>query len=256
MRLEKYYFDGVSADGKLFICYSAVLHVGFIKIPYTSVMYHCDDKTIEKHKFKKELVLESSDRVSLIADSLDFFGLWMKKGAEIDKILYSDNYGRDFVNWNVISDAAEGTVQAHGTEYKINGYLEKITIQMPGLKLPIKRLLWGRWISDDLTRSIVWIVWQDKEGNYLVKNAWDNGNLCEVEDFDLDHIYFDSVKLDITKLGSIRNAEVTESVPLLKGKLQKLLPSSFKNIMENKYIGEAELDGLKGKVIYEEVIWH
>ncbi len=255
MKLDKYYFDGISEDGRVFIAYSAKLSIGKIKIPYSSIIYHFNGKTIEHHHFTKDRVLQNNNAVHWINNKLNINGKWHLKGNPITASFYEDNAGKDYIKWHVLSGLSKAELRLQNKSYHLSGYLEKISVSMPMLKLPIKRLLWGRWINHDRTRYIVWIIWEDEHGNSIENRVWDNGTEYSASSYSMKEIAFENKVLEIEQISAIRTAEVADSVIDKKKILQKFLPKTFKHIMEHKYYAHGRIDNDSGTIIYEEVLW-
>ncbi len=253
MRLDKYYFDGISADGDIFICYSAVLQIGYLKIPYSSVIYHHENKTLEKQSFRKDQLVRSENQLHWESTGIKASGSWELGNNQISAELYSDDQNNS-ITWQVLAGATEANLEIFDRSYSLTGYAEKLEVDMPLLKLPIKRLLWGRWISDISNRSIVWVIWEDTNGNTAVSRLWENTTEYPVTDYSLEQIVFENGELNITKVSDIRAGNVDDTVKIKKI-FKAFLPSSFKNIMERKYYGIGDIAGETGKVIYEEVCW-
>ncbi len=253
MRLTKYYFDGVSEDGDVFICYSATLSIGFVKIPYSSVIYHRKNRTIERSSFTRDVVIKDTEKIQWISEKLNAKGSWALGGDAFLCELYKDKNDH-FIRWQLLNASSTANVTFEKKRYHLNGYVEKIELSMPLLKLPVKRLLWGRWISSTSDRYIVWIIWEDENDNTSLNKLWSNEKVYSASEYSLDRITFDNKTLTITKMGDIRVEDVNKSV--IKSRLlNKMLPSSFKNIVERKYYGKGVIEDDVGSVIYEEVIW-
>ncbi len=249
MKLEKYYFDGMTEDNEIFICYHAFLTCAFFKIPYISSIYKIGDVSSENHHFSKGNLKSDTNKIDIELDKFAISGQWELGGAKAFSELYKDK--NHYIQWRLISGGSPAKIIVNGKTFHMLGYCERIDINMPLLKLPIKRLLWGRWIGKNSKRCVTWIIW---DGKIRINKIWDNSLEFVVEKYEDDKIFFNDKVLEIKRLGDIRQGNVDDS--LLKSNfIKKLLPSSFKNIMEKKYYGEAMLDGENGKVIYEEVVW-
>ena len=64
------------------------------------------------------------------------------------------------ITWECIAPSARARFSRGGTSRWGAGYAERITMTLPPWDLRIDELRWGRWMSDDLTVSLVWIDWR------------------------------------------------------------------------------------------------
>ncbi|RPJ73483.1 MAG: hypothetical protein EHM24_07870 [Acidobacteria bacterium] len=73
------------------------------------------------------------------------------------------------MSWRCEAPAARMLVHL-GREVAIEGagYAERLELRLPPWRLPIDELRWGRWISDEGCRSVVWIDWRGAEPQTLV----------------------------------------------------------------------------------------
>ena len=62
-------------------------------------------------------------------------------------------------------------------------------------------------------------------------------------------------EIEIMNKKSIRDEIVSRSILGRKDIFSFLLPKKLRNIDEKKYFSEGIMDGKKGKILYEEVIW-
>ena len=73
------------------------------------------------------------------------------------------------VTWRCEAPAARTIVRLSGeTTIEGTGYAERLELRLPPWRLPIDELRWGRWISDQGGRSVVWIDWQGAEAQTRV----------------------------------------------------------------------------------------
>jgi hypothetical protein len=72
--------------------------------------------------------------------------------------LLDDARGR--VRWECFAPSARTRFVREGAAADGAGYAERMTMTVVPWELPIEELRWGRWMSDDASRSLVWIDWQ------------------------------------------------------------------------------------------------
>lgn len=78
------------------------------------------------------------------------------------------------VSWTCVAPAARATVRLDDAVIRGTGYAEVIELRTPPWKIGLQQLRWGRWISDDAARSVVWIAWKgdaDRRWVFLDDNA-------------------------------------------------------------------------------------
>ncbi|MBF1336362.1 MAG: hypothetical protein HXM48_03095 [Leptotrichia sp.] len=122
-------------------------------------------------------------------------------------------------------------------------------------KLPFTELKWGRWISDTDNEAVTWISWSGIKNENISRiwgeNYTENSEIIYTD----DEIRLGNRKIEIRNKKRIRDEIVSRSILGRKDIFSFLLPKKLRNIDEKKYFSEGIMDGKKGKILYEEVIW-
>jgi hypothetical protein len=190
--LEKWYLDCVSDTGQTAICYSAKLGWNSLAISYAGILSF-DGR--QEPLFRTSLLREkqphaTTDGIRWESAGLSCSGFWQPLPAKglLPITLYHDDIGS--LTWHCSQPLSKASVRTRDLEYTGLGYAEQIVMTIAPWKLPIKELLWGRFLSDNA--YVVWIEWRGPHpmtavyvNNVKVENAvvsefaltWDGGSL-------------------------------------------------------------------------------
>lgn len=251
MRLKKYYFDLISPDGTAMIVYSAQMQIGPINIPYGAVLLQRHgENLLEFQRLSEAELVMHNDVIQVEHLGLSLHGTWEDGASLRPQVLYNSSDG--MIRWECISLNARAEVHHGGDSYQGTGYVECTQITVPLWRLPMDKLYWGRWISDDASTGVTWIRWEggfplsmaiNEKGERFPASPMENGmRLGETE-----LLWNDKVVL--------RAGDVSDSVLGRLNALGGLLPSRIRKMRENKYVASATLGDRHGSLIFEEVTW-
>jgi hypothetical protein len=159
--LTKWYLDSVDAGGRAAILYSTALTWGRARVGWHGVSI-CETDQRVAHRTSvapTPLPEREGDRLSWRADAV---------GCEVDcrptvspfaqRLL---ERGDEFLEWRCEAPAARVNVTLTDAPPLFGvGYAECLSLTVLPWRLPIEDMRWGRWVSDDATRSLVWIDWK------------------------------------------------------------------------------------------------
>lgn len=169
--LTKWYLDVVSADGRVAIAYWAALQAGAV-----SLQWHCLSQFAPGESPREQTSLHHAAEPQCVAHHLQadnphlewnaVYG--QRGGAPPIALLDSPDGG---ITWQCHA-AADARFRAGAEVLDGTGYVERLQLTLPPWRIPIDELRWGRWISDDLSRSTVWIDWRGPEPRrWVIENG-------------------------------------------------------------------------------------
>ena len=255
MRLLKYYFDCHIEDGEaVIIGCSASLKLGIITIPYSCIIYKKKSEPLfQKQSLFRGNMTEGKRSILWENSKLAFEGIWeggTDTGAQ--ELFFSKN---GYIKWHCTNNGADVKINWNGKEYTGKGYAEYVDVTLSLWKLPFTELKWGRWISDTDNEAVTWIGWSGIKDENISRiwgeNYTENSEIIYTD----DEIRLGNRKIEIMNKKSIRDEIVSRSILGRKDIFSFLLPKKLRNIDEKKYFSEGIMDGKKGKILYEEVIW-
>lgn len=252
--LQKWYFDCVGPHGKVFIGYAAKLRLYLISLNYGCTITVKNGKSEQKQSFSFGKLKENKECLEWSNNSLGLNGKWIGKNGTNKNILYQGKEGK--IVWQCLKPNASVLINQDGKIIEGVGYVEKLYITVPPWKLPFEELRWGRFISNNKKKYLIWIDWKGE----LSKNwIWTEKEISSgiIKD---NTISTKKQKLILYDSKAIRLGKVSDS---LLGKLKflsNLFPKKMSNIDERKYLNSGDLflkDGSKisGSSINEIVKW-
>lgn len=253
--LEKWYMDAIDEKGRAFIGYSARLRWKSISLSYNNYTYLDTNGSLPEVK--------SSFSVKSFPEYSDDKLRWTFKNATVEsnridpsfgQILLKDQNGE--INWECSLPKALMKMQlGEKTVLSGLGYAEKIYISILPWKIPIEKLHWGRYLSQEDT--IVWIRWEGPTEKNLV---FHNGKIATVHLIDQNIVQFGDYTLQLQNSLPIRKGTVMQTVFSKFPAIAKLFPSVIKQLQENKWVSDGILkksDKIisQSKAIHEFVVW-
>lgn len=151
--------DCVADNGDVFIGYTATLRRGGVALSYSSILLHPAGDTPRTATSLRTVRAPVVDKSTIRWNSrpLGIAGTWQALDAPVERTLLTSDTGS--IQWHCLQPRARSTVVLKdGTRVAGLGYVEYLTVSVPLLRLPIRELRWGRFLSE--TDSMVWIDWQ------------------------------------------------------------------------------------------------
>ncbi len=165
--LKKWYFDCTTEDGRVLICYAALLHWRAFKVGYVSYIYV--DGTGERHHMNKLKTVqepEIEDKTIRWHDSsLDLSGSWHSAAPPIRTRLHDTDEG--YLDWHCMQPAAQCSIRL-GNDPNLSGwgYVECLEMTLPPWKMDFNELRWGRFTQANT--PLVWIELRGKLNRFWV----------------------------------------------------------------------------------------
>src|SRR5450759_2821268 len=147
-RLDKWYFDCVSADLAVLIGYAAKLKYGPIDISYGARITKTTDGPLsQRQSLSFGRVDEEPDCIRWSKYALRVAGTWIG-GRRFESTVLVD--GADgSIEWQCLGANSEVSVRVGGEAIEGLGYAERISVTIPPWRLPFRELRWGRYIGED-----------------------------------------------------------------------------------------------------------
>jgi hypothetical protein len=242
--LTKWYLDSVDAGGRSAILYSTALDWGRARVGWHGVsICEPDQRTTHRTSVRQTPMPErAGGHLVWRADPL---------GCTVDcrpsilpfaqRLLDRDD---GFLDWRCEAPAARVDVTLTDAPPLFGiGYAECLSLTCLPWRLPIEELRWGRWVSDDGTRSLVWIDWK---GPLPRTDAYLDGRPAPSPLVGDRDVQAGGVSLTMAPRRSLYSRSLGSMLAGL-GPALKLLPTSWRELEDAKWICRARLDGPGGR---------
>ena len=147
--------------------------------------------------------------------------------------------GRGIVDWTCEAGAARTSVALGGCSVEGLGYAERLLLTVAPWRLPIDEMRWGRWISADGRRSVVWIDWRGPEPATAVFVDGVRQPRAVVTD---DRVTADRLVLTLSSPRVLHARSIGDIVGRIRP-LRALVPASWLAVEDRKCLSEGALDG-------------
>jgi hypothetical protein len=256
-RLEKYYLDAVDERGRWLICYSARLDLGPFSLSYADCRHASSLKAAHTGPMLGDVrdPLVSVESLTWHQPGLGIEGRWTRRTPPRTVRLFEEGSGA--VDWCCLQPSADATIGTQsGAELQGLGYCERLLLTLPPWRLGLKRLRWGRFVSQ--THSLVWISWQGANPLSLV--LWNGTRLSGTTHISDDRIFAEDVTLSISPVEIIHDRFPLREVFSRLPRLQTLAPQSLRQLHEVKRLARGRFDtpgngSCEGWIIDETVDW-
>lgn len=260
-RLSKWYFDGISEDGRVLIAYSARLQWGGFSVPYSSYLYLPPQGPCRvKSRFSAvSEPQEDGRRITWEDGGFRLQGTWEGQAPPLEATLFESEEGS--VQWHCRQPAARCRILL-GDEAPLEGwgYAERLDMSIPPWKLGFQTLRWGRFAHPEA--PLVWIDWSGPvnrqwvfDGRERVGHAVVHDAYVELPPVNKRLVLKDPVVLEET----LKIREVVGSLLRWLPGFDGVAPLAFLNAREVKWrsAGRLVVDGTvrqSGWVIHERIV--
>jgi hypothetical protein len=242
--LTKWYLDSVDAGGRSAVLYSTALTWGRARVGWHGVsICEADQRVTHRASVRPTPLPErDGDRLAWRADPL---------GCAVDcrpsvppfalRLLDRDD---GCLEWRCEAPAARVDVTLADAPSLFGvGYAECLSLTFLPWRLPIDEMRWGRWVSDDGARSLVWIDWK---GPHPRTDAYLDGRPVPspvIGDRDVQAV---GIRLTMAPRRQLYSRSLGSTLAGL-GPVLKLLPASWRELEDAKWICRARLDEPGGR---------
>lgn len=154
--LKKWYFDGVSEDGRALICYSAVMSWRMLSVQYASYLYlDANGQAHSESRYRDApLPVTDGDIIRWEDTKLHIKGEWRSAAAPVRTKLHDSEEG--YLDWHCHQPAAHCHIQLRDEPPVTGfGYVECLEMTIPPWKMGFSELRWGRFAHPE--SPVVWI---------------------------------------------------------------------------------------------------
>jgi hypothetical protein len=254
-QLTKWYFDCVSDSGDALIVYCAHLRWRRLGLHYSSALLSLHDRVSSRSSVRRFATpMETKAAMELKLSSIGVAGSWHSMQPPIRRTILDGPQGS--IEWCCLQPKAQVDVTVRGDTLAGLGYAECLRLTVPPWDLPLTRLQWGRFLSQD--HCLIWIDWQGSHKHRFVVH---NGKECAVVGLSEREITLDQrgrLHLDCGK--SLREGQLGDTVLRATPTLRRFFPGSMFGIRERKWRsrGRLQLGGKEvfGWAIHEVVDWN
>jgi len=171
--LRKWYLDVVDPAGRSVILYWSALEWGPLNVRWHAATLHAPGaapRHVSSLAAAPEPVVHRGE-ITWRAEAIGCEALARPTMPAVGAVLLP---GRGpspdaRVTWRCEAPAARTVVRLAGEPIVEGaGYAEQLELRLPPWRLPLDQLRWGRWISNQGDRSLVWIDWQGPEAHTRV----------------------------------------------------------------------------------------
>jgi hypothetical protein len=236
--LVKWYLDCVDDDGRSAILYSSTLTWGPASVSWHGISLHEPGRAAVHRSSLASIPLPERQGADLVwrAPPLGCTVVCTPALAPIARRLIDRPEGA--VDWRCEMPAASIAVALPDRPTLAgHGYAERLEMTVLPWRLPIDELRWGRWISDDGGRSLVWIDWtgpQPRTDVYLDGQPRAGATVAR------DRVETGGASLDLSDRRALHSRPVASALNGLSPILSRL-PSAWRRVEDAKWISRARL---------------
>lgn len=237
-RLQKWYLDAVTEDGRTFLGYSVTIRWWLLSLRYFSYLTVDANARVHQYSCYRQVgrPVATDNKICWKAPGLD--GTWLKSETGMHEKLLEQPQG--VIDWHCMMPSAQALVHVAGHE-PINGtgYVEWMEMTMLPWEMPIRQLHWGRFHSMEAT--VIWIRWvSETEPRTLV---FHNGARYDHAMIDQQDVRFGEYRLALSDPTTIRTGRIGSTVLSGLGWQRKLIPSFVHRLHETKWRSRGSLHG-------------
>ncbi len=241
--VSKWFMDCVSEEGTCIIAYAAEMRKKGIVIPYKSLLISEPGKeAVIKTKFKTSKWPQlKGECIQWDDESLGIKGHWKQKGSSLKSRLYDSEKGK--LDWHCYQSSSSANIGLNNQlDLKGYGYIEHLSLTIEPWKLKIKKLRWGRFISDNIN-----LVWIDFTGAQAQRWVWHNGDYVVASVLNDEEIIIPTMELKLKlKLERIlerghKMLKVARGILQFISGFNKQIPDLFLKTNETKWLSKGTL---------------
>ncbi len=257
--LTKWYADVVSADGDVFMGYSAQLRWPPVSVSYESAL-ECDGFSVPNSRtsFRRgrpPVVDAASGILQWNSARLKFSGTWIPLCEPVIDNLLSTDDGE--IIWSChIPSATVSLRTEEGHTMTGLGYAEHLSMSLPPWRLPIQELRWGRFLAGE--EAIVWIDW---DGSVPKRIGFRNGKPVRFDSLDDRELRLeDGARLILDQRRTLRAGELGSNVLRSLPGIERFAATKMLAAHETKWLSEGVFsrhgaNDCRGWAIHEAVRW-
>jgi len=240
--LEKWYMDVVSPEGDAAILYHARISIGAVRIRYRSALLAPRDAPTRSIRLVTRGAEPRVDAAGAEYRVGSISGLWARRGEPARARL--DDGPDGTIDWEAVVPAADAEIRIGNTHIRGTGYVERLTMSVPPWRFRFRELRWGRFIGR--RAWLTWIDWRHGPGGE--RRTWiatehalhRSGHVTETE------VARDIARLRLEPERTLHDAPLGDTLGSLATLVRPLVPASFLNARETKFLARARLESPAG----------
>jgi hypothetical protein len=262
--LEKWYLDVVSPEGEVVILYDASVEFGMFKLRHRSALAVQGDgsRTHTTRRSHAPVPIVSTAGCSYATELVQ--GTWSRRASSLSARLLDSPRG--VIDWNVHVPSADVEVRFAERVVRGTGYVEQLRMTLLPWRFPFRGLRWGRWIADD--RWLVWIDWsggptgiggeREPTGERRFWSASARG-IEHIGEASETMVATSAHRLMLDSSRTIHDAALHESLGSAARLIAPMIPASFLNLHETKWLSRGVLHSpagtIQGMALHESVVF-
>ena len=241
-KLTKWYMDVTDAAGQVAIGYWASLGWGRLALTWQSIdLFPARGPAVHRSSLSQcEAPRRTNHAMNWQSPALQVTAQYHEVGDPFLHRLFESKKGT--IDWCCKARAADVQFDVDGESVRGSGYAECLTLTVPPWAVKFDELRWGRWISSDLTHSMVWIDWRGADPLTLVFVNGVDASDAFVRD---DQVGAGGQTLELQrdrKLVHRPLSQILEKMPRLREKLSRSW-----GLTETKWLSRGVLDRSDGE---------
>lgn len=255
-KLDKYYFDLQSPDGRIWIGYRASLEFRGLRLPYSASIFKAPGLKTELRQSLRRGGLSTSPqgaRWSNRAFKCDYQAPVFEQARP--GLKFENEDGR--IDWQVQGFGGMGRLSLPAGLMEGRSYWERLKLTLPPWKLPFPELKWGRFLPDEGGPGLVWVAWLG--GASEERRLWLGPEARPGLEFFEGGLGYDGGRLKFEQSEAIRQGPLFKNLGGALTPLARLLPGGLGQAFEAKWFSRATLEGSSGQsrgwAVHETVNW-
>jgi len=171
---------------------------------------------------------QTADEIAIEHACLKVSGWWHSMSPAVQRTVYEEPNGS--IVWNCIQPASRVLMRIGERDLTGLGYAECLTVMLPSWRLPIRHLVWGRFVSAD--HALAWVDWQ---GEYCTRFAVYDGRESPLLAASESEVVIEDASLRIGPGESLRSGQLSSTILSGAAGLKRLFPARLLNIREQKW---------------------
>lgn len=256
--LSKWYLDCTTENGDVLVGYAASLRWRALRLEFASILVRRSTGEIQTkttlHKGKLPVSADGSLQWKCAALGLE--GTWMAKERPISKRILEAS--KTPLLWSCVQPCARAEIAVDGIgTFQGFGYVDHIDLSTKPWRLPLEKLRWGRYLSEEDS-----IIWMDFRGPAPETIVFHNGILCRSAHVSDQNIAIgdEGIELRFEDTCVLREGALASTALSVIPGVNRLLPARMLQTYECKWRSRGVLSKGKstlgtGWTIHEVVRW-
>jgi hypothetical protein len=250
--LSKWYFDGTSAAGDLWIGYCAGVRYHGLGLSYAALLLRDPAGSISSRSVlvSEAGPEETEDLWTWRHRALGLDAAYERLCPPVERTLLDIPAGS--VIWRCRQPLARARLQVGERQITGLGYVEHLEMTLAPWKLPCRLLRWGRFTAP--SASIVWIGWEGPHPMTLVLHDGRPVSPATLADARID---LPEARLDLHNVQVLRSGPLASKALASIPGISRLFPAAILRTEETKWYARGRLESgqgaIEGDVIHETV---